>query len=415
MRILLLVDCYLPGVKSGAKHMHDLGVEFRRRGHQVTVLTPSEAVAGRLEVTVEEGLRIARVKTRKIKGAGKVFRAFQEVRLSTVLWRRAKEFLLANPADLIVFYSPTIFFAGLVRRLKSLWRCPAHLVLRDIFPEWAVNAGILRQGLIYRFFRKKEIEQYEAADVITVQSPGDLDYFAREFPQARYRLEVLYNWALLHEPDLPATNYRARLGLQDRIVFFYGGNLGVAQDMDNILRLVARLAGQPRIQFLLVGAGSEAERLKRSIAAQRLRNIQVLPVVSQAEYLAMLSEFDVGLVTLNRRLKTHNVPGKMLSYMHWGMPVLASVNPGNDLLELLREAGAGFCFVNGDDESLAAAALRLAEDSGLRAAMGKNARRLLEERFSVEAAAQQILRHFEIVAPTPERAQSVGGQVVTFG
>jgi len=406
MRILILVDCYLPSCKSGAKHIHDLGVEFQRQGHQVTVLTPSDTISQDLDVTDEQGLRIARIKTGKIKGTSKIFRAFQEARLSAHIWHKAKYFFLQNPCDLIIFYSPTVFFGALVRKLKTLWRCPAYLILRDIFPEWTVNAGILSKGLIYRFFRAKEIEQYETADIIAVQSPANLDYFAREFPRKPYRLEVLYNWTALHEPDLPPTNYRTQLGLQDKVVFFYGGNVGVAQDMDNIVRLAASLARHSHIHFLLVGDGSEVLRLKGSIAAERLRNIQILPAVGQQEYLSMLSEFDVGLISLDRRLTTHNVPGKMLGYMYWGMPILAGLNPGNDLFDLIRQNEAGFCFVNGDDRNLSAAALTLANDPELRSRMGNNSRRLLERIFSVQAAAQQILRHFQNTVPACRDAKA---------
>jgi len=407
MRILILVDCYLPSLKSGAKLIHDLGVEFRRQGHEVTVLTPSDTVCQSLQVTVENGLRIARVKTGKIKGTGRVRRAIQEVRLSATLWGRAKHFMLANRADLIVFYSPTIFFGALVRRLKSLWRCPAYLILRDIFPQWAVDTGILRKGLVWRFFRIKEIKQYDVADVIAVQSQANLKYFARNFPRKQYRLEVLYNWTALHEPDLPHTNYRVQLGLQNKVVFFYGGNLGLAQDVDNILRLAACLVQYNHIYFLLVGDGSELPRLKKSIEAMGLRNIQILPAVDQREYLPMLSEFDVGLLSLDRRLKTHNVPGKILGYMYWGMPILASINPGNDVFEILHNNEAGFCFVNGDDESLSAAALRLANDAELRAKLGKNSRQLLERTFSVQAAAQQIMQHLSYGVSLGEQAEAM--------
>ena len=108
----------------------------------------------------------------------------------------------------------------------------------------------------------------------------------------------------------------------------------------------------------------------------------------------MVSEFDVGLVTLDRRLTTHNIPGKILGYLYWGLPVLASLNPGNDLFDLLGKSQAGFCFLNGEDEKLNVAALRLAKDARLRAQMGQKGRVLLRETFSVETAAQEILQHF---------------------
>jgi O26-antigen biosynthesis N-acetyl-L-fucosamine transferase len=305
-----------------------------------------------------------------------------------------------------VFYSPTIFWGALVKRLKSLWGCPAYLILRDIFPAWAVDAGVLQKGLVYRFFRRREIQQYEVADRIAVQSPANLAYFSREFAARRYPVEVLYNWASSHEEELPATNHRKQLGLDGKVVFLYGGNLGVANDIDNVVRLAARLSRDEHIHFLLVGDGSEVARLKRSVAENGLRNVQILPPVSHREYLAMLSEFDVGLLSLDRRLKTHNVPGKLLGYMYWSKPTLASINPGNDLFEILEKNNAGLCVLNGDDESLALAALRLANDANLRASIGKNARQLLEQDFSVEHAVSQIFGHLGAAVPIASSSRS---------
>jgi len=407
MRILLLVDCYFPHSKSSATQMHDMALEFRRRDHDVVVLTPSERISENVEVAWEDGVQVIRVKTRKIKGALKVFRALEEARLSSVVWRRAKQFLLGNPVDLIVFYSPTIFWGDLVKRLKSLWGCPSYLILRDIFPAWAVDAGLLRKGLIYWFFRRQEINQYDAADRIAVQSPANLEYFTTEFPDRCFPLEVLYNWMSLHVEDLPRTSYRTELGLQGKVVFLYGGNLGVAQDVDNMVRLAVRLSGQNHIRFLLVGEGSEVPRLKTLLAEKRLDNIQILPTVNPREYLAMLSEFDVGLLSLDRRLKTHNLPGKLLGYMYWGRPTLASINPGNDLFEILHNYQAGFCFLNGDDDSFCAAALKLANSPELRARMGSNSRKLLEHLFSVDAAVGQITKQLPRQAAVVEQAVAI--------
>lgn len=393
MRILILVDCYYPSTKSSAKLVHDLAVEFGRRGDQAVVLTPSETIAGKLESRIEDGVTVVRVKTGPIKGVHRIIRAVNEVRLSARIWHSAKTFLRESPCDLILFYSPTIFFGALVRKLKNLWNCPAYLILRDIFPYWAVDAGVLQKGPIYHFFRKVAAQQYRTADVIAVQSPGNLQFFATRFPREKFRLKVLFNWTTLQEAPRPRTNYRASLGLKGKIVFLYGGNVGVAQDMDNILRLAARLSFRPDIRFLLVGEGSEVRRLQKSIEQNRVRNVQLLPAMSQGEYLSMVSEFDVGLISLDSRLTSHNVPGKLLSYLYWGMPVLASVNPGNDLFALLQAGSAGSCFKNGDDDNLALAALRLADDARFRSAMGRNSRRLLEQTFSVQHAVNQIFTH----------------------
>ena len=226
------------------------------------MLTVSDTMSQPLQLSTEDGLRVARVKTKAIKGAKKVFRAIREARLSDTLWRHARSFLLANPADLIIFYSPTIFFGGLVQRLKSHWNCPAYLILRDIFPQWAVDIGILRKDLVWRYFRSKEIEQYGAADLIGVESPANLKYFAREFPQNPYRVQVLYNWAKPERRDVRTTGYREHLHLQRKVVFLYGGNLGVVQDLDNFVRLAESLSIYTQIHFLLVGEGSEVLKVR---------------------------------------------------------------------------------------------------------------------------------------------------------
>lgn len=394
MHILIIVDCYYPSTKSSAKLVHDLGVELHRQGNEVTIMTPSEAVTKDVELSLEDGLHIARVKTGKIKGASKLWRGVNEVRLSAVLWRKGKRLFQERPCELIIFYSPSIFFGGLVHKLKALWRCPAYLILRDIFPQWTVDAGVLRKGMVYNFFRRKELAQYAVADVIGVQSPANLEYFATQFPHHKYRLEALYNWTTLDEGIVPASDYRNQLGLQGKVVFFYGGNIGVAQDMDNIIRLAHSLDDQPRIHFLLVGDGSEAPRLKALIAERNLRNITILPAVGQREYLAMLAEFDVGLISLERKLQTQNFPGKMLGYMYYSMPILASINPNNDLKTIIEAGESGICCVNGEDEKFRLGALTLAGDAALRRKMGQNARRLLEENFSVNSCAKQILANF---------------------
>jgi glycosyltransferase involved in cell wall biosynthesis len=391
---LLLVDDYYPSTKAAARLIDDLGRDLVGHGHRVIVLTPSSDSTAALGIFNDRGLQVVRVGIGKLKDVSRAIRGWRESRMSATLWRRAKHFFRANPCDLIIYYSPSIFFGALVKRLKTLWRCPAYLVLRDIFPKWAVDAGVLRKGMLYRYFRSKELLQYSVADVIGVEAPGNLQYFCDELGDKSYRLEVLLNWADPGAQLRPNGARRQALGLTGKVVFFYGGNIGVAQDIDNILRLAASLAAYENIFFLLVGSGSEVPRIRALVDKQGLRNIRVLDAVSQEEYLALLSEFDVGLVSLDRRLRTSNLTGKMLGYMTCGLPILASLNPGNDLAALLKQSDAGIACDNGDDESLRAAAILLAGNPGLRERLGGNSRRLLESKFSVRAAAAQILRHF---------------------
>ncbi len=373
--------------------MHDLAAEFVRLGHDAIVAAPDAFCKASCEESCEDGVKILRVRTGKIKGAGKILRAINEIRLSSVMWKAGADFFRRNPCDLIVFYSPSIFWGRLVSKLKKLWACPSYLILRDIFPQWALDAGVLKPGLVHSYFRRKELRQYSVADVIGVQSPANLSYFEDNKLNEK-PLDVLFNWTPLEENAQPV-GFRRKLGLDGKVVFFYGGNIGLAQDMDNIIRLAEALADEPDAYFLLVGAGSEVPRLQTLIDERGLKNIAIHPAVSQKEYLGLVGEFDVGLISLDKELKTHNFPGKMLSYMYHGMPILASINPGNDLQDVIEQGQAGLVSINGDDHVLQENARKFLGNPQFRHEVGENARALLEKTFSVQHAAGQILSHFK--------------------
>src|SRR4030042_3893408 len=214
MRILLLVVYYFPSTMSSATLIHDLAAEFHRLGHEPIVVAPDENILQEHQVSIENGIKVLRVRNGKIKSATKIVRAFNEIGLSKTIWNKGKYFFAENPCDLIIYYSPSIFFSSLVKRLKKLFSCPAYLVLGDIFPQWAVETGVLRKGLIYSYFKYKERQNYEAADIIRVQSPANLLYFKEHGLDKKYHLEVIYNWTSLTQQHTPHIKYRIQLGLK---------------------------------------------------------------------------------------------------------------------------------------------------------------------------------------------------------
>ena len=122
-----------------------------------------------------------------------------------------------------------------------------------------------------------------------------------------------------------------------------------------------------------------------------LKNVTILPSISQSDFKQVLKEVDVGLFSLAKNHTAHNFPGKILGYMVESLPILGSVNPGNDLQDIINKANAGTVFINGENDSLLCEASKLLEDSSLRSNQGKAAYKLLDEEFSVKAAAQKIL------------------------
>ena len=388
MRILILVDCEVTSANSASALVDDLAWALCERRHEVVVAFP---VVGPLEASrfVQAGRhRWLQVRSPRTKEIWRFTRGMSEALLPYRMWWGAKGQLAEFSADLVVYYSPTIFWAPLVKRLRRTHQCRTYLVLRDIFPQWALDAGVLSHGPAYLALKAVERAQYRLADVIGVQSPKNLDYFKSTRVTKGKRIEVLYNWVRPVRVD-GTGEWRRKLGLGDRVTFVYGGNMGVAQDMDNVLRLAAALPPS-RSHFVLVGRGSEVARLQAAVLEKGLSNVAIIPPLERLQFLALVADSDVGLISLDRRLSTHNIPGKLLSYLNCGKPVLASVNDGNDLRQIVEGAGAGVVVTNGDDAAFHAAAQRMVDDLAWRQACGENGGRLLVEHFSAEAAARQI-------------------------
>lgn len=409
MKIALLVDVYIPVAQAAAVMMHDLAKEIQSRGHEVTVITPTAAIDSPWEEEYNEDIKVLRVKTPDFKNIKRssanplgrklanIKRGFIEGRLSSFMWKNAEDYFINNKSDLIVYYAPTIFFGELVQKLKSLWQAPSYMIIRDIFPQWLVDAGEispLHPGLWY--MRHKEKINYKAADTIGIQSPANKDYFIENGYDHGKKFDVIFNWTDSNRFMPPTGKWRKELGLEsDDVIFFFGGAFTEAQDMPNLLRLAENLADTPNAKFLFVGKGAKYNEVEAIIKSRSLTNVILRPAVDHKTFLEIMADIDVGLITLRRNLGTHNVPGKLLDYIVFGKPVLASLNTGNDLSEILNDSGAGFAFENSEDNALADAARKLATDQNLRLTAGQKGLELQKKQFSVSRAADQILKHID--------------------
>ena len=397
MRLLLIVDDYLPqSIKVAAKMMHELALEFKSKGHEITILTPAPNLLNSFEEKNIDGIKVLSFKSGELKNISKVKRAINESLLSYFAWKATKNYLKTHPHDAVVYYSPSIFWGYIVGKLRKLWGVKSYLILRDIFPQWTVDNGLMKvNSPVYRYFKFFETINYKNANFIGVMSPSNMEFFKATRKNTE-KFEVLFNWAKITTPKLPIEKFRKQLKLEDKIVFFYGGNIGHAQNMLNLVRLAVKLKENTNAHFLFVGKGDEVDLILTEKEKHQLNNITYLPSVDQETYFNMLCEFDIGLFSLHPGHKTHNFPGKLLGYMEYSKPILGSVNAGNDLKEIINIAEAGFIYDNGEDEALYNAALSLIESEKLRNKMGENSRKLLIKQFSAEQACTQIINSLSL-------------------
>jgi glycosyltransferase involved in cell wall biosynthesis len=403
LRIALISTDYPPLQTSAAVQLRDLAQAFHALGHKPVVIVPAITAAAQSSApwaieTVDQ-IEVLRVQAPPTRVASHASRALAELRLPLAMLRNVRQSpLRSTPWDLVVWYSPPIFFAPLIYALSRSQGCRTYLILRDIFPEWAVDLGLIKKnGPAYLFFKVVAASQYRVADSIGVQSPSNLAYLPRWVHKSRKRIEVLHNW-LTTAPERGCSITVANTALAGRKIFVYIGNMGVAQSMDIFMDLAAALLHRADIGFLFVGRGSEFDRLVADSVARGLSNVVFHGEIDSIEIPGLLAQCHVGLVALHPDHTTHNIPGKFVSYMQYGLPVLARLNKGTDLATLIGERDVGRAYVGNSVAELKRLTEDLADNDALRQSMGDRGRELGSNMFSPEIAARQIVASF---APVP--------------
>jgi glycosyltransferase involved in cell wall biosynthesis len=391
MRIAVVADTFPPLRTSGAVQLRDLTEEFSRSGYVVTVILPVSGEVAPWSIETLNGISVVRLRTLPIKDVGWARRFFAELLMPfLMLWRLRRSPLANERWDGVVWYSPSIFHGPFVRSLKRRSNAKGYLVIRDIFPDWALDMGLIRRGPAFYVLRAVARYQYSVADVIGVQTAGNLTYFSDWRKKNGRKLEILPNWL--------GSRGAVRCGIRvsgtqliGRNVFVYAGNMGVAQRVGRIIDLAERLSGVDGIGFLLVGRGSEFARLAADARLRGLTNVVFRDEIDPDEIPDLFSQCSVGVVALDPRHKTHNIPGKFLTYMQAGLPVLAMVNRGNDIVDLIRAERVGEVCDSDEIQELARCAVALLTRIETDKDLSRRCRALFDREYSVGRAARQIV------------------------
>ncbi len=395
-RVLVMTDAFPPEIRSSSQLMKGLSLGLRDHGFDVTVLTtypaynldPADRARFRNPATNvvrdEDGLRVVRVPTPPHHNVGRVAKGLSQLTFLPIL---AGCGALLGPFDAIVAYSPPLLVAAAAAVLKARFGARLVLNVQDLFPQTAIDLGVLNDRRLVAAYRWLETACYRAADVVTCHSEGNLRVL-RAHPALRRRaddVQVVENgidvgaWAAVPaDPDL-----RREPGLGDRFIFVFGGVMGFAQDLDTIVRAAALLAGRDDLAFLLVGDGVARERARQLAAG--LPNVRFHPLVPPERFMGWVKAADAGLVTLRAELKTPVVPSKILGFMAAGRPFLAIVPPESDAWGITTRAHCGLTVAPGDPQALARAAVKLASERGLAQGMGTRGQVFCQRHFTLGA------------------------------
>lgn len=371
--------------------MNDLATELLLQGHEPVVIVPNDSLKKPWVREHFNNIPVYRLAASKTINIGYIRRAINEIIMPfTMLYGLRKSDFPVRSLDAVVWYSPSIFFGPLVQALKHSSKCPSYLILRDIFPEWTLDLGLMKKGPIYYLFKLIAQYQYSVADNIGVQSSSNLQYLSKWAKKPKNNLEVLNNW-LSDSPNVGSSINIDETKLAGRKIFVYIGNMGIAQGMDILIDLATKLSTREDIGFIFVGRGTEVIRLKNIIIKNSLDNVLFYDEIDSREIAGLLSMCHVGMLALDPRHTTHNIPGKFLAYIQSGLPVLARINVETDLKKLIENERVGVVYEGNNIDEFVSQAEKLVYDDPTLKLMSKRGQALSEKMFSSSMAVTQIV------------------------
>lgn len=378
----------------------DLLREFVKRGHFVRIVSPT-AEQETADIK-KDGYAIVRVKTPQIAGVGLLKKGIGTMVITPNIKRALKRFCADEHYDLVLYPTPPITLAGVVNWVKRRDGARTYLLLKDIFPQNAVDIGILPKsglkGLVYRYFRAKEKKLYAISDRIGCMSQANVDYLLRQDPELDpAKVELCPNSVEPLERTVTAERrqeLREKYGIpQDKTVFLYGGNLGRPQGVPFIMDCLRACRNRQDCYFFICGSGTEFPKLQAFAETEQLPNVKVLPGLPHDDYEDMVPACDVGLLFLDCRFTIPNFPSRLLSYMQARLPVLCCTDPNTDVGDVCQGGGFGWKCLSNDISSFCAAV-----DSACAAdweAMGAKSYEYLLANYTAEQGCRIIMKGLE--------------------
>lgn len=393
-RIYIFLEHYYPKSQSiSAQLISELADGISEFGHEIFLIVPDPNVKFPFEIRIIKGQKVVFFKSPDTKKSNRILRALSELLLSLSAYISLRDFIRENPPEYILYLSPTIFYGPYLNYLKKNLNIKSYLILRDIFPQWAVEVGLIKENsFIHKFFKYFEELNYSAANHIGLEAPSILNQFNQRQVAHAKKTELLFNWVRKDKPNVrKEISLREKYGLKDELIFFYGGNIGVAQDVQNIVRLAENMKNITKVVFIIIGNGTERKLIHDLIFEKKLDEKIIFDEgVSNEIFMDYITEVDVGLISLNKNNRGHNIPGKILNYCRFGIPILGSVNQNNDIINIINENNAGIVVTNGDDSQFFNAAKHFL-DKSFRAESSVGSKGLVEKLFSVDVASNKIL------------------------
>lgn len=405
MRILLLNTSFTPQVRSASRLYHDLGAYLVRSGHQVTVVTEMpwrrlgntvDAIPEREEI---DGMQVLRVSAYRFGERSMLGRGINLALIPFKFYQAARSL---GQHDVMLIYSPPLSLGITGWMLHKLHGTPFIFNVQDIYPQTVIDLGYMKNSTLARLFEILERFVYRRAARLVLHSQGNVNYLLERKKADLSKTLCLPNWIdTASIRTVPRTNqFRHQHQLGGGFIVCYAGTMGYAQDLTPLIDAATMLKSERDILVLLVGEG--VRRPEFEARARGLNNVKFLPLQPEAAYRDLLSDIDVGFVSLTDKLTTPVVPAKLLDFMAAARPVIASTGPASDTGAIVSDANCGRVCSPRDPSEIAAAIRSLRANPAQARTLGQNGRSYAEAHFSLHTCAEAYLRLFQQVCNATE-------------
>lgn len=394
MHILLIHQAFASLYEPGGTRHYELARFLAEKGHQITIIaSPVSYLTGIAEKKIRGWLR------RQSEDGLTILRPPVYTALHRSFFHRVLSFLSfmfssfvvglrVQKVDIVWGTSPPIFQGVTAWSLARLKKAKFLFEVRDLWPDFAIEMGILRNRLLIRGSRWLEHFLYRHADRLLVNSPGFINPIRKHGIK---RIELIPNGSdpRMFDPGKDGTSFRQTHGLEGKFVVLYAGAHGAANDLSTVLQAAQILKEIPDIQIVLLGDGKEKPALMESAAQHQLNNVLFLPPVSKLEIPEAFAAADVCLAVLKPIPLFRTVyPNKVFDYMAAGKPVVLAIQ--GVIQQVVEEVQAGICVPPGDAKAMAEAILTLSSQPSIRKEMGIRGRRFIETHFDRSVLAEQL-------------------------
>jgi len=378
----------------------DLMRKFRDEGHEVYLVFPRERRQGLTTgMRMHDGVHLLGVKTLNVTMTNIIEKGIGQVSIELLYKRAIKKYFKDVNFDLILYSTPPVTFSSVIKYAKKLnSSAKTYLLLKDIFPQNAVDMGMLSKngvkGVLYEFFRAKEKKLYALSDYIGCMSPANVIYVLEHNPEiSKDRVEVAPNSLEFVEVEKSEDNtVLAKYNLpSDKPIFIYGGNLGAPQGIPFLIQCLDANACRDDCHFVVVGNGTYYQKLADWYETAKPKSVTVLKGLPKVDYDRLVRSCHVGIIFLDYRFTIPNFPSRLLSYLECQMPVLCATDPISDVGPIAEENGFGFYIPSNDVDAFTQAVDKMLESD--RVAMGKTGYQFFKENYLIEHTYNQIMKH----------------------